>query len=402
MTRSFVANSISVANLFVAALLKTPVSLCTLAFLRCSLRTFCSQNRVFNTAAKTLLLLTLSACTTPEKLTLEPQGFDNLEGWQSTNHSRALSAFNESCAVMMKRKLSDNLGPQMGQVRDWKPACETAANVPNQPEATRVFFENYFSPLKSISSKRPDGLFTGYYEIELKGSLKPTRQYKYPLYRKPPEDLQGYTRAEINEGALEGRGLELLWVEDPVRLFFLHIQGSGMVRLQNGKIVRVGYDGQNGKAYISLGRWLIDNNYMTQEEVDAPAIKQWLYDHPDMAQSAMEQNPSYIYFRRRDDLSHADGPIGAQNVPLTPYHSIAIDKRFYGYGIPMWIETTLPNGNPFHQLTIAQDTGGAIRGAIRADVFYGRGKMAETLAGYMNQRGNFWVLLPKTLTDDQR
>lgn len=301
----------------------------------------------------------------------------------------------------MKKDDEATLGGQMGQVKDWRPACEAAAHVPTKgrhhARLAREFFETYFTPLKSISSRRPDGLFTGYYEIELNGSLKKTSRYKYPVYRKPPEELRTLTRAEINAGGLEGKGLELLYVDDPVRLFFMQVQGSGIVHLKNGKRIRLNYDGQNGQPYVSLGRWLIDNGYMAQEDVDAPAIKKWLYDNADIAHCVMEQNPSYIYFKRRDDLAHADGPIGGQTVPLTAYRSLAVDKKFYGYGTPMWIETDLPNGKNFNQLMIAQDTGGAIRGAIRGDLFCGRGKRAETLAGYMNNRGNLWVLLPKTV-----
>lgn len=340
-------------------------------------------------------LLALSACTPPETLTLQPQSFYDLNGWHTADHSKTLAAFRQSCSVMMKRDLEASLGQQMGQVKDWEPACAAAEKTPKAK--ARAFFEEHFLPFKSVSNLRSDGLFTGYYEIELKGSLKKTKRFKYPIYRLPPEIARGFTRAEIDAGALKGKGLELVWVDDPVQLFFLHIQGSGIVRLTNGKTIRIGYDGQNGKGYVSLGRWLIDNNYMAQEDVDAPAIKKWLRQNPNLAQEAMEQNPSYIYFKRRDELSHAQGPIGAQTVPLTSYCSLAVDKRFYGYGIPMWVDTELPNGRPFRKLAIAQDTGGAIRGAIRADIFYGHGKTAETLAGYMNQRGNLWVLLPKEL-----
>ena len=348
--------------------------------------------RLSNFAAL-IVLLALAACATPETLTLQPQKFDDLAGWKKADHTATLVAFRQSCGVMMKRSPDASLGAQMGQVRDWQPACAAAAHKQN----ARAFFEKYFTPLKSVSNLRPDGLFTGYYEIELKGSLKPTKRFKYPIYRLPSGTMRGFSRAQIDAGALKGEGLELVWVDDPVQLFFLHIQGSGIVRLTNGKSIRIGYDGQNGLPYVSLGRWLIDNNYMAQEDVDAPAIKQWLRHHPQLSASAMEQNPSYIYFKRRDDLSHAQGPIGAQTVPLTSYCSLAVDKRFYGYGIPMWVETTLPNGKPFNKLAISQDTGGAIKGVIRADIFYGRGKKAETIAGYMNQRGNLWVLLPKEL-----
>ncbi len=353
-----------------------------------------------------VFLLLLSACTTPEKLTLKPQQYSDLSGWEVVDHTGAVSAFQQSCSAILKRSNGADVGLRMGQARDWEPACNAAIEF-NPKSATsfaesRYFFEEFFTPLKSISSKRPDGLFTGYYEIELKGNRKKTARYKYPLYRKPPENLSGFTRQEIDEGALAGRGLELVWVDDPVRLFFLHIQGSGVIHLDKKATVRVGYDGQNGQGYQSLGRWLIDNGYMKQEDVDAPAIKEWLYNNPQLATEAMQANPSYIYFRFRDEVPDAQGPIGAQNVPLTPLRSLAVDKRFYGYGIPMWIETNLPDYDEqpermFHQLLIAQDTGGAIRGAIRGDIFFGRGEYAEKLAGHMNERGNIWVLLPKSV-----
>lgn len=354
------------------------------------------------------LVLFLSACSTPEKLTLKPQQYSDLSGWDVVDHTGAIKAFQHSCNAMLKRSSDADMGLRMGQAKEWEPACEAAQEfnlkTADRMEASRQFFENYFTPLKSISSKRPDGLLTGYYEMELNGSRKKTAKYRYPIYRKPPEHLRTLTRAEIDEGGLAHRGLELVWVDDPVRLFFLHIQGSGIIHLGKNASVRVGYDGQNGQGYKALGRWLIDEGYMEQEDVNAPSIKAWLYNNPKLAMKAMQSNPSFIYFRFRDEVPHAQGPIGAQSVPLTPLHSLAIDKRFYGYGMPMWVETTLPEyeNQPermFHQLFIAQDTGGAIRGAIRGDVFFGRGAYAEKLAGYMKQRGNLWVLLPKSVAE---
>lgn len=344
------------------------------------------------------LALLLSACAGQEKLTLVPRQYEDLNGWQAADHTRAARAFATSCEALMKRSRGASAGLQMGTVADWEPACNAAAAPMNALEA-RQFFETYFRPFKSISSRRPDGLFTGYYELELNGSLKRTSRFRYPLYRKPPEHLRDLTRAEIENGGLKGQGLELAWVDDPVRLFFLQIQGSGILRLPGGKTMRVGFDAHNSQEYVSLGRWLIDNGYMEKDDVTAPAIKQWLYNNPDLATQAMQQNPSYVFFRFRNELAHYEGPIGAQNVPLTPYGSLAVDKRFYGYGLPVWIETTLPEigaepERPFNRLLIAQDTGGAIRGAIRGDIFFGRGQSAEQLAGYTKQRGNMWILLP--------
>ena len=347
--------------------------------------------------------LMLGGCAeTPEILTLKPQQFADLNGWETADHSGGVAAFRQSCTAMMKKSPGNSLGKILDRAEYWQPACAAAENVPNSSADAKAFFETYFAPLKSMSSRRPDGLFTGYYEIELQGSRKKTKQYKYPVYMKPPPPLSGFTRAEIDCGALDGKGLELVWVDDAVKLFFMHIQGSGIVHMKEGGYIRLGYDGQNGQTYVALGRWLIDNGYLQKEDLNAPLIQAWLYNNPDLAETAMQQNPSYIYFRMRNDLNPNEGPIGAQNVPLTPRRSLAVDKRFYGYGIPMWIQTQTPefDNHPaadFNQLLIAQDTGGAIRGAIRGDIFYGRGEQAEKLAGHTNERGNLWVLLPKAL-----
>lgn len=343
-----------------------------------------------------LALLLLPACA--EKLYLKPASYAELPGWQESNHKGALKAFARSCEAIVKKSPDSSLGPIAEQATYWQPACKEV--LEGNPKAD--FFETHFTPLKATSNKGEEGLYTGYYEISLSGSRKRSDTFRYPLYRKPPEDMRTFTREEIDAGALEHKGLELVWVDDPVRLFFLHIQGSGVVQLKEGGVMRVGYDGQNGHPYSAIGRYLIHEGYMEKEDVTAPAIKQWLYDNPDMAQSVMEQNPSYIYFRELKGLDPHEGPIGAAGVPIEPFNSLAVDRRFFGYGIPMWLETSLPETNDkpesyFANLFIAQDTGGAIRGAIRGDVFFGRGQKAEQLAGNMKQPGRLWVLLPNEL-----
>lgn len=360
---------------------------------------------------KTLLLLALvlatSACS--EKLYLKRTSYNNVPGWQGSDHSGAALAFAKSCDVILKKNAVSSLGPVVGAAGYWQSACNTLNGMkdtmksPARAQAAKDFFEQNFTPLRATSSKAPDGLFTGYYEIELNGSKKRGGKFQYPLYRLPKNEADRcLCRTDIEQGRLSGKGLEIAWVDDPVRLFFLHIQGSGIIKLKEGGSMRVGYEGQNGQAYLAIGRYLIDKGYLQKEEVTAPIIKQWLYDNPDKAAMVMQQNPSYVYFKVRSDLDPNDGPVGAQNVPVTPFRTLAVDRRYIGYSAPLWLQTTLPAldtqpEEPFTQLLIAQDTGGAIRGAIRGDVFFGRGAYAEALAGHMKQRGNIWVLLPNEL-----
>jgi membrane-bound lytic murein transglycosylase A len=204
------------------------------------------------------------------------------------------------------------------------------------------------------------------------------------------------SRADIDNGSLAGRGLELAWVDDADAAFFLHIQGSGRVALENGTTLRVGYDGQNGHVYQAIGRTLIQRGELTPENTSMQTIKQWLVAHPQQAASLRQENPSYIFFRE----IVGDGPIGAQNVALTPQRSLAVDPNFIPYGAPIWLSATHPTqpNTAIRRLLIAQDTGGAIRGAVRGDYFWGAGPEAEELAGVMKSRGAYWLLLPKNIT----
>jgi membrane-bound lytic murein transglycosylase A len=271
---------------------------------------------------------------------------------------------------------------------------------------------------------RPDGLFTGYYEPLLRGSRRYGGAYTVPLYRAPDDlvlidlglfkpDLAGreiagridgrqfvpyFGRAEIDAGALEGRGLELVWVDDAIDTFFLQIQGSGQVELDDGARIRVGYDGQNGHQYRAIGRDLVAQGALTLEEVSLQSIRDWLIAHPAEAREIMARNASYVFFRERPELDAADGPIGAQGVPLTAGRSLAVDRRYIPLGTPIWLESTAPwpeGEGPLRRLVIAQDTGGAIKGPVRGDVFWGTGPRAEAIAGHMKSQGRYVVLLPK-------
>ncbi|MGY8996612.1 MAG: murein transglycosylase A, partial [Alphaproteobacteria bacterium] len=203
-------------------------------------------------------------------------------------------------------------------------------------------------------------------------------------------------RAEIDDGALADQGLELLWVDDPIAAFFLHIQGSGRVVLPDGSEVRVGYAGQNGHVYYAIGRELVALEELTREEVSLQSIRAWLHENPDRTFDIMATNPSYIFFDQVD----GEGPIGAQGVPLTPGRSLAVDRAFYALGVPVWLATKLPDDQPWRRLMVTQDTGGAIKGPVRGDIFFGGGDWAEWNAGHMKGQGAIWVLLPHLLTSD--
>ncbi len=267
-------------------------------------------------------------------------------------------------------------------------------------------------------------MFTGYYEPLLDGSRQRSERFDVPLYRKPDDiieiDLERfhdrfegqtisgrltadsfepyYERAEIAAGALTGRGLEVVWVDDAVEAFFLHIQGSGRVRLAEGGEMRVGYAGQNGRPYYAIGRELVARGEMTLEQVSLQSIRAWLAAHPSEAHAVMAVNPSYIFFRQLD----GEGPIGSLGVPLTPRRSLAVDAAHLPLGAPLWLDATAPRADgsgdaPLRRLMVAQDTGGAIRGAVRGDVFWGHGAAAEAIAGRMKHPGRLWILLPRGL-----
>jgi len=267
------------------------------------------------------------------------------------------------------------------------------------------------------------GLFTGYFEPLLHGSRTRSERYNVPLHAQPPDlvsvdlgsfrsDLRGRrvagkvqgTRLEpyddrkaIDSGSLEGRGLELVWVDDAVDAFFLQIQGSGRIELDDGTVLRVGYAGQNGHPYHAIGRTLIDRGELSRSEVSLQSIEAWLREHPGRAPEVMATNASYVFFR----VIRGEGPIGAQGVALTPERSLAVDRRYLPYGVPVWLDAMTPSADaeaPAERrqwLLVAQDTGGAIRGAVRGDVFWGAGERARAIAGRMAHRGRYWVLTPR-------
>ena len=342
---------------------------------------------------------------------MQPVGWGELPGWRSDDLAEAWPAFIRSCMALKS------------QTR-WQAPCWAAAQMENHDDSSlRKFFESWFRPYRVLNSDGTlDGLVTGYYEPLLRGSRIPTEKYRYPVYGVPDDllaievadlfpELKGervrgrrenghvvpyYTRSEIEQGIAPLQGREILWVDDAVELFFLHIQGSGRVRLSNGEVVRVGYANHNGHPYRSVGRILIDRGELTLAQASMQGIKQWGRDNPDRLQALLSENPAYVFFRELP--SDTGGPIGALGVPITPRRSIAVDEQSVPLGAPVYLATSWPNTNkPLSRLMFAQDKGSAIKGGVRADFFWGFGDDAAQLAGRMRQSGQMWVLLPGTI-----
>ena len=298
-------------------------------------------------------------------------------------------------------------------------ACIFGAAIPaGDNVAARAFIERHFTPLAVFDGEAMDGLFTGYFEPLLRGSRTRGGNFQTPLYARPDDlitvelgrfreawrneriagravdgALAPYdTRAEIDQGSLARRARVLAWVTDPIDAFFLHIQGSGRVVLAEGGEMRAGFAAQNGHAYVPIGRVLVERGVLTREQVSMQSIRAWLAAHPDESRALLHANPSYVFFRELD----GEGPLGSEGVALTPGRSLAVDRSQIALGVPIWLdaEDPLDPDRRLQRLMVAQDTGGAIRGIVRGDVFWGAGADAAERAGRMRARGRFWVLLP--------
>ena len=304
--------------------------------------------------------------------------FGALDGWAGDDHRGALLAFRETCDLLD--------GP------DWGPICKLAAETGESDAQARAFFELLFRPVMIGS---PPALFTGYYEPELLGSSVRTPRFAWPIYRRPPELQDGATylsRRAIEDGALRGRGLELVWLEDPVEAFFLQVQGSGRIRLTDGRVMRVGFAAKNGHPYRSVGQELIRRGTHTPDQVSAQAIRAWVKASGAAGTELLNTNPSYVFFRKIDELAADKGPIGAMGRSIHGLRSVAVDPRFTPLGAPVWVEKD--GAAPLRRLMVAQDTGGAIKGAQRADIFYGTGRAAGEAAGTVKDGGRLIVLVP--------
>ncbi len=301
--------------------------------------------------------------------------FSQLDGWEKDDHAAALSVFLDTCSDMKEP--------------DWRTLCAAAGDQKN----AKAFFELFFRPVL-IQDGAP-ALFTGYFEPELDGALSPDSRHRFPVYKMPPE-ARGklfLSRREIEEsGRLSGRGLEIAWVDDSVELFFLQVQGSGRIRLTNGRSIRVGYGGANGHPYRSVGQELVRRGVYKAHQVSAQVIRNWVRRHPAKGADLLRHNPSYVFFREVSHVPSDKGPLGAMNRSITAMRSIAVDPKYTKLGAPVWIEKD--GKGPMRRLMIAQDTGSAIKGAQRADIFFGTGTVAGRAAGRLRDPGRMVVLLP--------
>jgi membrane-bound lytic murein transglycosylase A len=322
--------------------------------------------------------------------------FAELPGWQADTQGDALTAVRRSCAALQTqpadRPLNGNgVGGTAGQ---WRVAC-AAAQTLGETEA-RAYFERQFRAYRVQAADGKEGLFTGYYEPSLRGSKTRGGVYTVPIYRHPP----GWTtkggpypdRAAIDAGALAGKKLELAWSDSAIDVFFLQVQGSGRIVFSDGQVMHVGYGGDNGRKYVPIGRILIERGVYKPDEVSLQSIREWLLANPKQAPALMQENPRYIFFRTLG----AEGPLGASGVALSPGRSLAIDPSFMPMNAPLWLDTSWPGSEakPLRRLVVAQDTGSAIKGPIRGDVFWGPGAEAERTAGQMKQPGTYFLLLP--------
>jgi len=376
-----------------------------------------------------MVCLGLGACATLHPGIGKPVSWSKLKGWENESLANAWPAFEQSCIALSNKS------------EQWQRICTQVRSLEDAPdEQRRAFLRSEFIPHRvNPEPDNRDGLITGYYEPLLQGSRKRDARFRYAIYGKPDDllevdlgdvypDLAGrrlrgrlegnrvvpyFSREEIQHGSKPLKGKELLWVDDPVALFFLHIQGSGVVRLRDGSLVGVGYADQNGYPYKAIGAALVAEDEIPRDKLSLQSIRTWLHDNPDKAETLMNSNPSFVFFQLRNDVKQ--GPIGSLGVPLTSERSIAVDRKYISLGLPVWLETTVPEiqdeavsaatgdsktekpekEEPFSHLVFAQDTGGAISGAARADLFWGRGQMAEEYAGRMKQPGKLFVLLPR-------
>ncbi len=363
----------------------------------------------------------------PPTLALQPVAYDSLAGWRQEKVSTVLPSLLLQCHRLELLPPDTRLGgvgeaaAAGGKAGDWTPFCQTIRWVPSGDDAAaRKTIAAWLQPYLVADRQRDTAYFTGYFEPVVSGALFRDAAHTVPVYRRPDDLLtrrsasggtvtgrlvEGqvepyWTRKQIDQDALAGRGLAICWLSSPIDLFVLQLQGSGRVRLESGQILRLGYAGRNGAPYVPLGRLLVQDGQMAPDQVSMQSIRGWLVAHPEQAQGVLEQNPNYVFFRVLDRLRLDQGPIGALGLPLRPLRSIAIDPAFLPLGAPVWIDTAAPNADAvgsgtLHRLMLAQDSGAGIDGPTRADIFFGWGSEAAQQAGVMHEQGRMVVLLPR-------
>ncbi|MCW5673228.1 MAG: murein transglycosylase A [Xanthobacteraceae bacterium] len=356
--------------------------------------------------------------------------FADLDGWSADKQAQVFAGFRKSCEVILKRKETAAARPMENALRD---VCPRALALPENTgdEAAKKFFETNFRPVRVSKLGETTGLLTGYYEPEVEGSLTLTKGFTVPLYRRPPELIskarlgkrvlragfpstggaghrvngkfvEYHDRAAIEDGALAGRGLEIVWLRDAADAFFIQIQGSARIRLPDGKLVRVNYAAHNGHTFTPIGRNLIATGIVPRDENSMETIRMFIAEMPEEGRELMRQNKAFTFFRIVDNLPPDSEAVGAQGLSLVKERSIAVDNKLHVYGTPFWIEAKLQlqntkEGQPFNRLMIAQDTGSAIVGIARADIYFGGGADAGAIAGRIRNPGAFFMLVPNEI-----
>ena len=393
-------------------------------------RSFRSKVRFVFAAA--LLALVPAACEKKEEkavvedkgpaLVLAKVGFADLADWQADRLTEALPALRRSCSRILALDPEKQIGTDAVPMTaaDWRDGCG-ALTVADDDFTIRSALETYFTPMLASNRGVEEGLFTGYFEAELQGATAPDETHRFPIYRRPSDhviadlgrfddELKGKRivgrveggrfipypdRGTLEQSHLPGKGLELFWAKDRIDVFLLQVQGSGRVILPDGTVRRIGFDGHNGRPYKSIGRVLIDRGELEAHQASWDGIRGWIERNPDKATALLAENPRYIFFREID----GEGPIGAEGLALTPGRSMAVDRKFLPMGVPLWLETNWPSekDKPLNRLMVAQDTGGAIKGPVRGDFFWGYGAEALKYAGRMKSTGRYYLLLPKAV-----
>jgi len=363
--------------------------------------------------------------TKPHKLSLRAATFAQLPGWETTDTKKSFLAFQTSCKAFLKQDPNKSVGSDYVdlQAKDWYPSCNAALKVNvNSIQETKTFFQTWFTPVEFFNRKPVHGLFTGYYMPLLHGSLKKTKEYNIPLYGLPTKLVTAslgefdpkfghrkivgryqrqklipfYTRAEINNGAIAKFTPVIAWLDSRVDRSFLEVEGSGVIELQDGSELVVGYAAQNGAPYTAIAKVLIDKGVMTRNNASMQHIRRYLGEHPDQIDPVLNQNKSFVFFQ----VLEQKAALGTQGVALTPGYSLAIDRKWVPMGAPVWLNTTRPDEKTdqqklFRRLMVAQDTGGAIKGMVRGDVYWGAGERATSIAGKMKNPGHYWLFIPK-------
>lgn len=346
-----------------------------------------------------LLLLGLTACVEPKPapvqekgFNLKPVSFSELKGFDDEKNSQASAyRYKEVCRVLYN---SPNSFPKIFKENRelYFKKCAALSGA----KTYRGFLEENFTPYKVTFDGNDEGLFTAYFEKEIEGSFTKTEKYKYPIYRKPtdPKDLN-LTRKDINNGALNGKGLEIAYTDSLAKLFMLQVQGSGILKTIDGREMKLSFAGKNNQEYYSLGKFFTENNLLPHDQINSVSIMKYLEQHPDEAKNIMSVNRSYVFF----NLTTV-GPYGSLGTTLKANVSMAVDKNYIPLGSLLWLETKMSNGQPLNHLVIAEDTGSAIIGAVRGDIFFGAGKGVFEAASNMKSRGSYYLLLPKEINPD--